>query len=452
MLKFARVLILGCTLLLSLLAQAQLACSGLFQSEVQFAEPLSPRAVILEHNEDIASIRGHIIRNETKRIRATYYQIDGNKVGRVFFAELMDAAKRGVQVQLITDAMNPPDWMDAVLTPSMYKALMAAGVEVRIFNMVDTSSIFTYLNGDNLKRSHDKLLIGDSQAMMTTGDHNMQNFEIAGARRGAKGFTYRGVEMAVRSEAMVAVANSYFDGMWKLSTPPDTSSATDIEVDRLNRFLPKFRDVIAAKDLYSKNWIDKMVDIDKVDFFSEVPGKKGLAPGIGAQLIDLIDKATDSLVIYAPYLRVTKTFEAALDKAIARGVKIRYVVPSWESIDTPWTMQVAQKQFEKLRKKGIVIRQHIGTDFLHAKMAIVDNKKVFVGTYNFNDRSEYTDYEIGFVVQGEDIIKQANEFDKQIMTNESKNFQPAKMVWYRALFISLLRLIFDNIEFLSNQR
>ena len=50
-------------------------------------------------------------------------------------------------------------------------------------------------------------------------------------------------------------------------------------------------------------------------------------------------------------------------------------------------------------------------------MAIVDNKKVFVGTYNFNDRSEHTDYEIGFVVQGDEIIKQANEFDKQIMTN-----------------------------------
>lgn len=425
--------------------------TGAIESLILKIDRTAPKAVLLERNEDIASLRGHLIRKETKRIRATYYQIDGNKVGRVFFAELIEASRRGVDVELITDAMNPEDWMDSVLTPAMFKVLENNGVKVRIFNKVNPKNPLTFLNPSNLNRSHDKLLICDDLNMLTTGDHNMQNLEIAGARRGMKGLTYRGIEMGIQSKEMKDLANEYFEGMWELSESPDTHLARAEEVARLERYLPKFKQAIDSINLYDKDWAAEMVPVENIGFLHEIPGEKVHAQ-IAQELTKMIREAEKSVVIYAPYLRVTPRFLEALKSARSRGVQIRYVVPSWESIDTPWTMQVAQAQFKELEKMGIEIHQHVGTDFMHAKLAFIDDSKVFVGTYNFNDRSEFTDYEVGFVVSGVEIAKQAKEFDNTIMKNESQKFKPAKMTFLRSIFISLLRWILSSSQFLSNQR
>lgn len=426
-------------------AQSAPACRNIFS-----AEPM--KALFLDDELDVASARLHFIQNETKSIDAAYYQLDGNKVGGVAFAELIAAAKRGTKVRLLLDSWNPEDWIDTRVKPRMYKALLDAGVEVRIFNPVDPSKIKTYFNKGNFTRMHDKLLILGEQGVVTEGDRNIQNsnFRIQ-KRKGMKDLSYRSVEVIIKDRAMTEQSQTYFNEMWKLGETPDVSTVTKEEMQRLDKHMESFLRIIRGTEMTKINWESRMKEVQSIDFLRDVPGAKNQAPGIAEGLLNMLSRAEKSIVIYSPYLYLTPRFFQTIQAALNRGVEVKVVLPSWTSIDTPFTMQHFEKQAGQLKSMGVKVLQHEGEDFMHAKMAIVDAEAVFVGSYNFNFRSERTDYETGFVVRDKNFAKDVVEFDRQFEATESMPFSPSKKSMMTSLKISMLRFLVKYVPLVRDQ-
>lgn len=413
------------------------------------------KALFLDNEVDVASMRLHFLQKEMKEVRAAYYQLDGNKTGGILFSELIAAAKRGAKVRLILDSWNPEDWIDQRVKPQMYKALMEGGVEIRIFNPVDPSSITTYFNPNNFTRMHDKLLILSGQEVVTTGDRNIQNsnFRIQ-KRKGMKDLSYRSVEVVVQSRNMIEQTEAYFDKMWELAEPPDVSRVTDFELETAKKGLNNIFKIIRSKDFTNVDWSSRLRKVDGIDFLHDVPGEKGITPGIAHGIVEILKTAQKSITIYSPYTYVTPIFMTAIKDALQRKVKVRLVLPSWKSIDTPFTMQHFEAQAKELQAMGIQILQHNGSDFMHAKMAIVDGEKVFIGSFNFNQRSEKTDYETGFVVKAieePEFSRDVVEFDRQFQAVESAPFTPSKKTMLESLKIIFLRLMTRLIPFIRHQ-
>lgn len=429
--------------------QAQEQCSRLFTD--------SPQALFLGvSHEDAGSARLHFIRNETQEIRASYYQFDGNKIGKLAVAELIRAVKKGVKVRLLLDAWNPESWVDERISPELYQVMIKNGVQVRIFNQIDPDGYSKYLHPKNYVRMHDKLLILSSQQVVTTGDRNVQNsyFGPFQHKKGMKGKSTTSFEILVRGDELTRASEAYFDQMWDSATAPDfnpkTLSASKIYVIENN--LPTFEKI--ADEAYERgiNWTRRLNEneVKDIDFVHDQPGLKAVTKGTAESILEEIQSAKKSVVIYAPYTFFSARFLSALNSAMSRGVKITLVLPSWNSIDTPITLQHFEKQAAGLRKKGMEILQHEGDDFMHGKMMIVDQKSVYVGSYNFNKRSELNDYESGVIVKDKEFAEQVIKFDENFR-NQVTDFKESKKTRFDSIKVSLLRFFAAIVPFLGKQ-
>jgi putative cardiolipin synthase len=448
MLKY---LVLTLFLIGTLGVQAQQKCVALFPTE-------TTRAAFLGFShEDAATARIHFMENETKEIRAAYYQFDGNKVGKVFAGFLINAQKNGVRSRLLLDAWNPESWVDERVSPELYYVMMKNGVDVRIHNPIDPDSFSKFLKLGNYTRMHDKLLIFSGQNVVTTGDRNVQNsyFGPLQHKKGLKGKSTTSTEIVVQGEEITRASEKYFDQMWSVALPPEIDM-TKLDLNKvalIEKQLVKFKDLIDAKENLHVDWQERLnkTEVAEIEFVHDVPGKKGQAPGIAESILKEIDSAEDFITIYAPYTFFSDRFLDAIDRVLARGVKITLVLPSWQSVDTPITLQHFEKQAAQLRKKGVKLIQHTGDNFMHAKVMIVDTKSVFVGSYNFNKRSELNDYESGFIVRDEAFVKEVRKFDLNFQKNEGTGFVESKKSFFDSIKVSLLRFFARIIPFLGRQ-
>jgi phosphatidylserine/phosphatidylglycerophosphate/cardiolipin synthase-like enzyme len=113
----------------------------------------------------------------------------------------------------------------------------------------------------------------------------------------------------------------------------------------------------------------------------------------------MIDCATQSVVIESPYPAFSDAFSAALQRAAARGVAVHLVTNSLASTNHPVVYAAYQNQKNVLLNSGVKIYEFIGTQHLHAKNLVIDQRIAMLGSYNFNQRSEMSDLEFCIVTE-----------------------------------------------------
>ncbi len=403
------------------------------------------RAYFSTSDSEHAALMLDLIKKEQKSISLAYYQTDGNKVGNVLFAALADAASRGVKVRLLLDAWNPDDWIDTPVKLETLKALSDLGVEVKYFNNVERGTNYekflSFLHPQNFNRMHDKIAIFEGQNFIITGDRMPQNsnFRIQ-LRKGAAirdennhityKFNYLSAMAAVNSSEVTTNTINFYQDLWKLGSFKKIENVNKFSVEIRKKNLSKFLKIAEDKELTRPvdDIYRKLKPIEKAEYISDSVEKlaKPYALGVSKNLLEMFNQAKEDIVIFSPYMNYTDEYLAELNAAIDRGVKITFVVPSWESIDTPLTLQLWEKQAAELKARGVKIIQHQGQDFMHIKLAVVDKKKTFIGSYNFNPRSTFTDHESGVIISDMQFASSVHSFKLFIEENESTAFTPSK--------------------------
>lgn len=429
-----------------------------------------PTAYFSSSDKEHAALMLDLIKKEKKSISIAYYQTDGNKVGNVFFAALAEAAQRGVKVRLLLDAWNPDDWIDTPVSIETLKALSDLGVEVRYFNNVErnstTEKALSFLKTDKFNRMHDKVAIFEEQNFLITGDRMPQNsnFRIQ-KRKGATvrdenkkivySFNYLSVMAAINSGEVTKGSLVQYEDLWKLGSPKNIELADNLSVEIRKKNLKKFLTIAERGDFNSSldNVYKGLRPISGAEFVSDSINKyfDPYALGVSKHILQMFKEANEEIVIFSPYLNLTGPYLQEIYAAIDRGVKVTFVLPSWESIDTPLTLQIWEKQAAELKGRGVNIIQHQGKDFMHAKIAIVDNKKTFIGSYNFNPRSTFTDHESGIIVSDLDFGQSVMAFKKYLEQNESRPFEVSKKTILERIKISIIKKLMSWSFFLYRQ-
>jgi putative cardiolipin synthase len=162
-----------------------------------------------------------------------------------------------------------------------------------------------------------------------------------------------------------------------------------------------------------------------VEFVHDAPGKNDGSAGLGgggltsAALGRLLESARTDVVIQSPYLVVSEPALELLQRLRARGVRIRISTNSLASTDNLPAFSGYRSQRETLQRLGIEVREYrpdpavqreimqryaalrasAPVFALHAKTLVVDGAVVYVGTYNFDPRSENLNTEVGVVIR-----------------------------------------------------
>lgn len=428
-------------------------------------DSLPSKVLFLTSERDIALARYELLMREKEEIFSVFYLWDGVRAGAAAMALHRDAALRGVKVRIIIDGMSSlqmngaPPFVKNLLAPvaptasvttAMMRALQEDGVEIRIFNPLRLSSLYSLVPPVVNTRAHDKVGFFKSQNIAHIGDKNYQslNFRLAKYRKES----YRSVEAYFQGEETASL-NSYLMSLWDNEDwvkKPNLAHVKSSDVVAERQKLKKLSAITQTiLKLPQETLSEKMIPTESLKFVHDVPGEKRKVPGMEIDLLKQIRSANHRLVFVSPYITLTPAFKKEIYARSADGVKITIVTPSLRTTDAPIAGAAFEAQAKELREHGITIFHHQGPDFLHAKMLLVDDDHTIITSHNFDFISQFLNYESGLIVSGKTFNAKVSEFVNQLIQDESLPYSVQKNSVVNRCFGLLLKVVTEHPPFKS---
>jgi putative cardiolipin synthase len=425
---------------------------------------------VLEKGEEALLGRAWLAQHATTSIDVQYFIWSTDNIGVLAAEQLLSAAERGVAVRVIVDDFL----IDAEDTTLL---LLAAhpNVDIRIYNPNVTVGVglwqriknaFTDFREIN-QRMHDKTAIFDGVAGIT-GGRNMADEYFDYDQE----YNFRDRDVLLLGRAVVDM-RSNFDEFWEsdFAVPVDRILADDageISADAVSRhfqhlhdyandpvnFEPQVREAIATADRFFPYLLQAMTWTD-VNFLNDAPGKNDGQSGLGGggestrQLFDAVRNARQSVLIQSPYLILPEGGIELFADLIRRGVRVRISTNSLASTDNIQAFSGYQKQREDLLEAGVelyefmdepTIREELIERYpriarndpifaLHAKSMVIDDRLLFIGTFNLDPRSANLNTEVGILVDSAELARQVTASIERDMApgnswQTTKDFNP----------------------------
>ena len=354
------------------------------------------------------SARALLIEGAHCKVDAVYYNIEGDRAGRAFLCLLKQAAQRGVQVRLLVDGLQND------IPGEVRQEIVAAGVELREYHPLLLHRP-DWINS----RIHDKLLIIDEWHMIV-GSRNIsdESFHAAPCRNyverdayvygcAANAAYYYFVKRWESQQVRPAkLRHIYWDDIFgkdddhhqgyiftvplespimpSLSDPPPAPEMADAQRAVVRE--ASARQV--ENDAEPLNWVT-------VQFLCDAPDvPKYVVGGIQYDVLGVLERARCEILIESPYLAFSNKMLRILFDARERGVRVVLLTNSAQSTDQKLAQAAFENQKRQLLAAGIEIWEFGENNILHAKSAVVDDFYGFIGSYNFDARSEKSNSEV----------------------------------------------------------
>lgn len=136
---------------------------------------------------------------------------------------------------------------------------------------------------------------------------------------------------------------------------------------------------------------------------------------------ELFNSAKKSIRMVSPYLRPMDSLANALEKAVKRGIKVEVITRIKMGGDNYKTAEDINRMAVRKFYKLFDVYEWQPESILHEKTVMIDNKLLYIGGTNFNNRSFLHDIESGFIITGQDVVEQYNKlFDHHLADGRSK--------------------------------
>lgn len=404
-------------------------------------------AYILEKGEEALIGRAWLTQHAQDSIDIQYFIWSTDNIGTLAAEQLLLAAERGVSVRVLVDDLLIDAEGQTLLLLSAHR-----NVQIRIYNpnvSVGKSffariwNVFTQFRGIN-QRMHDKTAIFDGIAGIT-GGRNMADeyFDFD------EEYNFRDRDILLLGPAVLDMQEN-FEEFWtsSLAVPVSTLIETgeqEITVHDAKRkaaelhvyandpanFEPEIRQAINKLSDSFPKLLENMT-WQPVTFISDAPGKNDGQSGLGGggqsteSLIDTIRNAKRSILIQSPYLIMPKGGIELLAELNARGVQTRILTNSLASTDNIPAFSGYHRQRPRLLNAGVELfeyKPHPGIQSelieryprlaknnpifaLHAKSMVIDDRLIFIGTFNLDPRSANLNTEVGVLIESEELARQ----------------------------------------------
>ena len=399
---------------------------------------LADKIVLLDNPKDSLQARADYIQIAQETIRAQYFTVENDETSKTALALLMEATRKNphLKVKILIDSMHNLLLNRTMAAVMGHISSLPTNIEIKEYNQFNLFRFTRYT-----KRMHDKALIIDGKHLIS-GGRNIANgyYGAAGHRKGSSALpVFEDSDALLLESAAINEATRYFDDLWNSKFVNDVRlfdyDKEDLSPEYCNSFKArredsfqcessrKYRVKRVQKELdhlnslaksYNENqlrvkydvadWAAKAIEVQNVNYlFDEVRGQKSNLNkpenSIGVQLYKAISQAASSVVIVTPYTVITPEQEALFKSLQARNIEVTLITNSKGSNDVP----AAHVGYEKTRQKaidaGVKIYEYQGPDTLHAKMVLIDRTTLFIGSFNWDFRSQNLNREVGILAE-----------------------------------------------------
>src|SRR5450631_404996 len=359
-----------------------------------------------------------------------YYIIHQDESSRVLLRHVRAAADRGVRVRVLVDDLNTAGEDRRFMHLEQH-----ANISVRVFNPFPGgrsaiwSRILTSISDIPRinHRMHNKLFVADN-ALAITGGRNIGNEYFTRDKRS----NFIDLDV-VTAGPIVPQLSASFDAFWNSKYAyPISSLAAPVESPPPPA--PPAPALAESGSADEGNWLARELDAHELKLtwvaatvLADRPAKiaSESSPAqevtIANNIAALIRSAQQEVVVISPYFVPGKAGVALIRKLRERGVHIRILTNSLASTDSPLVHNVYARYRVALLKLGVElseVRPKLGQKrkrfhpfrsshaSLHAKALVIDQKTVFVGSLNMDERSARLNSELGLVMRSPEIARQ----------------------------------------------
>lgn len=391
---------------------------------------------------DAFALRAMSARAAKRSIDAQYYIWHGDTTGRFLACELLFAADRGVHVRVLLDDM------DARSRDSVLMALNKhPGIEIRIFNPFAVRSgalrmiVDIFLRGSRLNhRMHNKSWIVDGRMAMVGGrnigdeyfsassDVNFVDLDVVLAGT-AVDQAARAFDRYWNDEASAPIEQLYRTGKGKLTLDElratlmtQSKAMAGSPYARRLRESPRLESLMAGKA--QLQWCED-VRVVADDPRKVMGDSQSLEPGVLESLIDAIGQAQSELLLISPYFVPGAGGTAALRDLVRRGAEVAILTNSLAATDVAAVHSGYARYRTSLLEGGVKLhelkptvveevrhpRLRLGSSraSLHTKAAVIDQQRIFVGSFNMDPRSADLNCEMGVWVASDVLAAQMRQ-------------------------------------------
>ena len=376
--------------------------------------------------DDAWHTRLEMIRSARATIDVAMFIWHADPAGLQIARELQDAARRGVRVRIVTDAI-------ARALPQRVLAALTEGGRLHIhdYHPPDLQQP-GWINA----RMHDKMLIVDGRQLLVGGRNFTGRYHDQGAR-----WNYTDLDVLVTG-GPVRHAMTYFEELWISGDTRDVPAAPLIKPLHQGRFAARTGRHDAALRRDGQGIINSAgiapasaaplemratlsVAAARLEFVHEdLPREPDSARCISA-VEELLRSARREVWITTPWLVTTDRTDALLRSCLARGVKVHVVTNSLSACRDYLVFAEHTRACEGLARLGAAIHWLPGPDSLHSKSIVVDSSTAVAGTLNFDPRSEFWNTECIVVMRDSRVARELLEVIR-LQARGSYLFDPAK--------------------------
>lgn len=416
---------------------------------------LADKIVFLDDPEASLKARAQFILTAEREIRVQYFTIEDDEVSSSGLSLLRYAAERGVKVRIIVDALH-----NLMSNEKQAALLLNPNIEIREYNNFKIYAPFRYS-----KRMHDKAMIIDRHALISGGRNVANGYfgKFSDNDEDPKPVLEDTDALVLESYAILEAAQ-YFDNLWfsKFVKPVDLgwkdkralaedacerrrwrggdNDQNDYDTCEWRRkqnikqiqkamlsLNESYRKTIAEhgipanRNAVIEEWDKLAVRTGAIDYIYDNPvGQRSSLEkpeeyhnNIAKQLYGTVLSARKHVVIVTPYLVVTPE-QVELFRALRqRGVKVEVLTNGENSNDVAAAHVGFRRTVHLAVNEGVKVWVYNGPDTLHAKMVLIDNQKLFVGSFNWDYRSQNLNREVGIVA---DItaVHQENQLQQDV--------------------------------------
>lgn len=390
---------------------------------------------LVEGNTFAGLARVDLIRRATDTLEVSSHQVTGGKGADVFFAEILAAAERGVDVRIVLDGIFAGMRR---LSDGLEDAVLAhPNIHVALYEPLDLIRPWTIQN-----RFHDKMIIVDG-AMLLTGGRNIGSryffYELednSGTTplrdRDVLVFADGGMQDTTREDVPLAVteAREYFERIWRhewtqeRKQPAWDSETADAAAEHTRRSRNNIAELLEGSPesmddgprTLPVQWQRRGVTADTVRFFTNPLERMNKTPKVLRTLAAFLSGAEEEAWIQSPFFVTNSPMETILE-TFPRDNQV--LLTNAPATNPNWfAVSGYLNQRTEFASGARTLYEYQGADSIHAKAWLIDERYSFIGAFNMDPRSAFLSTESMLFIQSEEFGRQHRRAMERI-TEES---------------------------------
>lgn len=396
------------------------------------------RGLIIDNPLESGIARLKIIDNAKQTLDISYFSIEKGESPDLFFGALIDAADRGVKVNLLLDGMF--HGLKKEFKPIIYTFITHPNMNLKFYEPFNPLMPWTINN-----RMHDKYIIADN------------NIAIIGGRNiGDKYFAIEGYNDKVTNDRDIVIINSnfsdsssvlfemtrYFDSIWHHKYSKSMNKRiSNLKYNKGIKKCEELREKIRLVKEMNKEFFEREIDLvsisfptNKICFIHNPIERFSKEPWCWYEITQLMQSAKTTIFVQSPYVIPTRQMiDGYLDRADFGNIGVNILTNSLGSTPNLPAFSGYINYRKKIVQNDINIFEFQSEDSIHAKSFIIDDNLMLLGSFNLDPRSTYLSTESMVVINSHEMINKFGEelrayVDESLLVSKDYTYFPKEGV------------------------